>query len=165
MVLCFVALFVFAFLGLFSLRYRRLAQEAFDCVFRTVTLRPCQSKLDERIKARLVSKLVSKRQPAIARFVNRYFALLSWIFVILTFVSMFFAVRGIYNFAAFGNCNGPAGGFCIYSNLAPPTPECAPKPCQDFGCACRSGDANCTSASKVLACSGACDCPASVCAA
>ena len=58
MVLCFVALFVFAILGIFSAKYRLLAREALDCVVRTVTLRPCESKLDERLHSQIVAKLL-----------------------------------------------------------------------------------------------------------
>lgn len=116
MVVCFIALGIFAVMGLFSLRYRRLAEEAFDCVLRRVTFRPCTSRLDQRIKAKIVSG-VMKGSPAAAGFVNRNFELLSWIFVMLTLASLFFAAQGIYNFAAFGNCNGPTGGACVYDSI------------------------------------------------
>lgn len=117
MVVCFIALGVFAVLGIFSLKYRRLAAEAFDCVLRRVTFRPCVSRLDERIKAKIVSKVLPKN-PALAKFINRNFEVISWIFVILTLVSLFFAAQGLWNFYIYGNCNGPAGGFCIYKGIA-----------------------------------------------
>jgi len=117
MVACFVALGVFSVLGLFSLKYRRLAWEAFDCVFRRLTFRPCVSRLDERIKAKIVAKILPK-SPGIARFVSRNFELLSWIFVIISAISLFFILQGFWNFYLFGNCNGPAGGFCIYEGVA-----------------------------------------------
>ncbi|MFH0961562.1 MAG: hypothetical protein V1820_02665 [archaeon] len=117
MVICFIALGVFAVLGIFSLKYRNLAGEAFDCVLRRVTFRPCTSRLDERIKAKIVSKVLPKN-PALARFINRNFELLSWLLVIATFASLFFSLQGIYNFFLYGNCNGPSGGFCIYRGVA-----------------------------------------------
>ncbi len=41
--ICIFAFFVFAFLAIFSVTYRPLAKEAFECVFRRITLRPCET--------------------------------------------------------------------------------------------------------------------------
>ncbi len=113
MVLCIVALVVFAFLGLFSARYRSLAREAFSCVARRVTLRPCESRFEERLKAKIVAKTML-RAPRAARFVNTHFEALSWVFTILFFASLGYSLFSLYNFFAFGNCNGPqATGLCL----------------------------------------------------
>jgi len=112
MVLCFVALAVFAVLGIFSARYRALAREAFACVARRVTLRPCESRLEERLKAKIVAKIVT-RAPRVAVFVNKRFEVLSWVFTIVFFASFGYSAYSIYNFVAFGNCNGPQGGLCL----------------------------------------------------
>lgn len=53
MILCLVALVVFGILGIFSAKYRELAKEAFGCFFKTIQLKPCDSKLDQRIKSSL----------------------------------------------------------------------------------------------------------------
>jgi protein-disulfide isomerase len=111
MVLCFVALAVFAFLGVFSARYRSLAREAFACVARRVTLRPCESGLEERLKATIVAKTIT-RAPRVAAFVNRRFEILSWVFTILFFASLIYSGYSVYNYAVYGNCNGPQGGWC-----------------------------------------------------
>jgi hypothetical protein len=164
MVLCFVALFVFAFLGIFSMRYRRLAAEAFDCVFRSVTLRPCTSKLDERIKAKIVSKALAGRMPRTAKFVNKYFTAISWVFVILTVVSLFFTIQGVYNYVAYGNCNGPhSSEFCVFNPLANTSPTCGSAHCAENGCNCGGLEANCTASNNFLACNGSCDCIKTVC--
>ncbi|MFH1107407.1 MAG: DsbA family protein [Candidatus Micrarchaeota archaeon] len=111
MVLCFIALFVFAVMGIFSARYRSLAREALDCTLRTATLRPCQGNLDERIKATVLAKLLN-HSPAAARFLNRNFQAFSTLMVILFFASLAYSAVSVYNYAAYGNCNGPQGGFC-----------------------------------------------------
>ena len=49
--ICFVALIVFGILGIFSAKYREIAREAFSCVFLKMTLRKCDSRLDERLRA------------------------------------------------------------------------------------------------------------------
>jgi len=51
--ICVVALIVFGILGIFSAKYRVIAKEAFDCVFRKITLRKCDSRLDSRLKSEI----------------------------------------------------------------------------------------------------------------
>ena len=117
--ICFVALIVFSILGIFSVKYRKLAIAAFDCVFRRVTLRPCQSGMDRKLKNKLVG-LISRKNIKLARFVVKRFEVLSWIFTILLLVSIFFSVRGIYFYVVYGNCNGEnSGRFCIFDALHP----------------------------------------------
>jgi protein-disulfide isomerase len=115
--ICFVALFVFAVLAIFSAKYRPLAKEAFDCVFKRITLRPCESGLDERIKATLVSSVFSK-SPKAAAALNKHFELFSWALTIIMIVSLAYSAIGIYNWWAYGNCNGPdQTGFCVFNAL------------------------------------------------
>jgi len=98
MVICIIALIVFSVLGIFSMRWRKLAKEAFDCVFR-----PCVTKLDQRIKSKLTAKLM-KRTPALARFTYKNFKVLSWIFTIAFFASLFYSAYGIFNLITYGSC-------------------------------------------------------------
>ncbi len=114
--LCFVALAVLAFMSIFSAKYRPLAARAFSCVVKKATLRPCDTGLDEEIKAASLAGIM-KISPGAAGFVNRHFEGFSLAFTILFFASMIFTAQGIYNFAVYGNCNGPEGGFCIYNGL------------------------------------------------
>ncbi|NCN99237.1 hypothetical protein COU62_00920 [Candidatus Pacearchaeota archaeon CG10_big_fil_rev_8_21_14_0_10_35_219] len=113
MVLCIIALPVFAILGLFSVKYRQLASESLDCMFRTVTFRRCQLGLDDRIKSDLTGKLM-KRSPALARFFYNYYKLISWIVLVLFIWSAYATGVGLYNYYLYGNCNGPdSDGFCL----------------------------------------------------
>lgn len=114
MVICIIALPVFAILGLFSLKYRMLAGEAFRCLFRTAILKPCDTGLDRRIKSKFTAKLMW--WPWCAKFFYKNFALLSWIFVILLLLSAGFTGYGLYNYLVYGNCNGPeSSAFCIFN--------------------------------------------------
>lgn len=115
MILCIVALVVFAVLGVFSVRYRQLAWEAFDCVARKVTLRPCETRLDERIRAKLIAKTM-KYSPRTAALLSRHFEPLSFLFTILFFASMGYSAYGIYNLIMLGTCD-PVSGNCIFSPL------------------------------------------------
>ncbi|MFA6907546.1 MAG: thioredoxin domain-containing protein, partial [Candidatus Micrarchaeia archaeon] len=114
--LCFVALAVFLILSIFSAKYRPLARRALDCVVKKATLRPCDTGLDEEIKAASISGIM-KISPGGASFLNRHFEAFSLLFTLLFFVSLFFAAQGLYNFIIYGNCNGFEGGFCIYSGV------------------------------------------------
>lgn len=113
MALCLVALPVLAILGIFSIRYRKLAKDSLQCLFKTVTLRKCETGLDERIKSGITGNLL-KYSPGTAKFVYRHYKLLSWIFIILLIWSAYEGSIGVYNYVQYGNCNGPEStNFCI----------------------------------------------------
>ncbi len=117
MVLCIIAFFVFAVMSIFSAKYRPLAKEAFGCVFKTITLKPCDTGMDDRFKAEVVSALL-KVSPGAARFTNKNFVAISWVFVILTIASFAYTAYGVYNFYFYGNCDGPnSEGACILNDL------------------------------------------------
>jgi len=113
--ICVIALFVFAVLGIFSARYRPLAKEAFRCTFLKITLRPCETGLDDRIKSKLTAKLLP-RAPGAARFVYKNFELLSWAFTLLFFASMAYSAYSLYNLVAYGTCT--PGGVCEITTIA-----------------------------------------------
>ncbi|MBU1975939.1 MAG: DsbA family protein [Nanoarchaeota archaeon] len=118
--ICLIALIVFGILGIFSVKYRKIAAEAFDCVARRVTFRKCTSRLDQRLKSTIVGKLM-KRSRGSAKFVHKYFEVFSWFFLILLIVSLGFSAYSIYNYARFGNCNGPESNeFCIFDSIRGP---------------------------------------------
>lgn len=116
MVLCVIGLVVFGILGIFSAKYRSLAKEAFFCVWNRMQFKPCQGTLDDRIRREILSKTF-RFSPTLTKYINKYYEVLEWIFVLTFFISFFFMAQGIYNFAVFGNCNGPQGGFCIFDPL------------------------------------------------
>lgn len=137
--ICIIALFVFAVLGIFSVRYRQLAKEAFDCVFRRVTLRPCNTGFDQKMKMGIVSR-VFKHSQKLSGFVYKRFELLSWFFTLLLFVSLGYSAYGLYNLYAFGNCNGPnSSDFCIFN---PTAAGCGEPTCGE-NCTCAPGECNC----------------------
>jgi len=115
--ICIIALIIFSVLALFSARYRPLAREAFDCVFRRVTFRKCRSGLDKRLKGDISGKLM-KKHAGLGKFVFKYFEVISWIFLIILLLSLLQIGISVYNYAVYGNCNGPdETGFCIFDPL------------------------------------------------
>lgn len=112
--ICIIALVVFGILGIFSATHRKVAFEAFNCVFRKATLRKCNSDLDKRLKSQIIAKIMNK-SPKTANLVYKNFEIISWIFTIVMIVSLIYTILGGYNFYMYGNCNGPnQEGFCIF---------------------------------------------------
>jgi len=115
--ICILALVVFGILGIFSATHRKIALEAFDCVFRRLTIRKCTSGLDRRLKSQITGKLM-KKYPRVAKFTFKYFELISWVFTIILILSIVYTVIGGYNYYIYGNCNGPnEDSFCIFDPL------------------------------------------------
>ena len=111
---CIIALIIFSILGIFSASHRALAKEAFSCVFRRMTFRPCNTGFAEKIKGKILSKLIT-RSTFFAKMVNKHYEILSWIFFILMLGSTIWVMRGVYNFYVFGSCNGlNESGFCAF---------------------------------------------------
>ena len=111
---CLISLIVFGIMGIFSASHRSLAKEAFSCVFHKITLRPCNTGFKEKIKGKILSKLIN-RSTFLAKMVNKHYEILSWIFFILMVGSTVWVGRGIYNFYVYGSCNGlNASGFCAF---------------------------------------------------
>ena len=117
-IICIAAAIILGILGLFSAKYRPLAKEAFSCAFRTLTLRKCDSNLEQRMKAGLAG-FTSKISPKLGQFTFKHFSALSTLFVLLMFLSSASLVWGVWNFYQYGNCNGPEStDFCIFDPTA-----------------------------------------------
>jgi len=112
--LCWIALPIFAILGIFSARYRKLTKESLDCMFRTFTLRKCRSGLDERIKSDVTGKLM-RVSPTLARGFYKHYKVIAFIILIIFLWSAYVSAVSVYNYYKYGNCNGEEGGFCILS--------------------------------------------------
>lgn len=115
--ICLIALIVFGILGIFSVKYRIIAKEALDCVFRRVTLRKCTTGLDKRLKAQITGNLM-RRAPRFGAWTYKNFEFISWFFTILLIASLVQSGISVYNYAAYGNCNGKGSDeFCIFDPL------------------------------------------------
>ncbi len=109
---CFISAIILSIMGIFSARYRRLAKEGVKCIFKKVSLRPCDASFDDKVKARILVWL-APRYPRAAKFIVNQLDFLAYFFFILFLVSFFFFFRGIYFYLRYGNCNGLSGGFCV----------------------------------------------------
>jgi hypothetical protein len=117
MVLCLLALPIFAVLSIFSVKYRKLTKDSLECLFKTVTLRKCSSGLDDRIRSDVTGTFL-KYSPSTARFFYKNYKIISWIILILFLWSTYASGVGIYNYAVHGNCNGPQStAFCVIKEV------------------------------------------------
>lgn len=113
MVLCIVALIVFSVMSVGSAKYRKLAREALRCVFKNLTLSPCDVGFEQRIKGKITAKLLIA--PTLARFFYRNFTVISWLFTVTFFVSLIYSVYSFYNFFVYGSCE--PGGVCVLTAI------------------------------------------------
>ena len=150
--ICIIAMIVFGILAIFSASYRPIAKEAFDCVFRRITLRKCESGLDVRLKTKIVGKLMNKHY-GLAKGVHKYFEVISWLFVIIFFITLFYSGLAVYNIIVYNNCNGFAEGeepeYCILTGeggevieeevVQCEDPQCQHGECETCGTECECG--------------------------
>ncbi|VVB75913.1 Uncharacterised protein [uncultured archaeon] len=87
MVICFIALGVFAILGIFSAKYRAYFFEAADCVFKKATLRKCTTSFDKKMKVKITSK-VSIVNKSLGAFVFKKFEAISMILMIIMLITL-----------------------------------------------------------------------------
>jgi hypothetical protein len=145
---------ILGFLSIFSAKYRSWAREAFDCVTRRLTLRPCRTGFNEKVKAKVTGSLM-KRSPGLARFSNRHFEAISWVFTIVMFVSLAYTAYSAYNLAVYGTCDPAHPEQCVFN---PGLPTCGDPNCDpSTHCFCGDVEVHCGDPTYVQ-CSGNCSC-------
>lgn len=153
--ICLIALTVFSVAGIFSATHRVYAKEAFNCVFRRITLRKCNTSFDEKMKMKIVGKLISK-SPKLAKSVHQHFEVLSWTFTFLLITSFIFSGLGLYNLAVYGSCE-PHSTDCVFNSGEL---TCGSQHCETKSCDCET---NSCVEPFFEACEGSCDCQETVC--
>jgi len=123
MVICIVAMVVFGILGIFSARYRKIAKEAFSCVSRMLTFRPCVTGFDDKVRSAVTAKLM-KRSERLAGAFYRNFKLLSVIFTISFFLSAGYTAYTVYNLAVYGTCDPQNPQNCVINPTDPNSVIC-----------------------------------------
>ncbi|MCX6800673.1 MAG: hypothetical protein NTZ73_00610 [Candidatus Diapherotrites archaeon] len=151
--ICFVALFVFGILAIFSAKYRAFFWEAADCVFRKATLRKCNTSFDKKMRMKISAKITGVNKP-VGSFVFKHFEGLSWILTAIMIVSIIYtgysAYTGLYNWTNYGNCNGPnSDQVCVYNAISGQAGSCGSSTC--------TGGASCTESAPELCDSNCCN--------
>jgi hypothetical protein len=74
----------------------------------------CESDVADEVKSSLVGKALTI-SPWFARFVNKYAVVFAWVFVLAFVTSAVFLGISVYNYVAYGHCDGPGeDGVCAY---------------------------------------------------
>jgi protein-disulfide isomerase len=111
---CIVSAIILSILGIFSASNRQLAKEALDCVLHRITFRPCTTGFDEKMKAKILGVVIN-RSEKFAKFLNKYFEAISWVFFITLLAASVMFIRGLVLFYVTGSCNGVnSTGFCVF---------------------------------------------------
>jgi protein-disulfide isomerase len=111
--ICILSFVVFSVLSIFSASYRDLAREAFECVWKRITLRPCDTGFQQKVKSRITSSIM-KRSPKLAKIVHKYSEVIAFSFLVLLVGSFVYSAYGIFNFYLYGSCNGNNNSqFCV----------------------------------------------------
>ena len=126
---CIISFVVLSILGIFSASNRVLAKEALNCVGRRVTLRPCDTGFDEKIKARILGKTINYSEK-LTRFFNKHFEALAWIFFAAMLAASILFFRGLFLYYTTGSCNGlNATAFCAFDPTGKNNTVSAPGVC------------------------------------
>ncbi|MFB6190446.1 MAG: hypothetical protein ABEJ91_02640 [Candidatus Nanohaloarchaea archaeon] len=117
--ICLTSLVVFSILGIFSSTHRELAKEAFDCVTSKARNQPCETDLEDRVRASVIGRTL-EYSPRVARTLRRHFELFSWLFLLTLLVTGAYSVFSLYNLAVYGSCAGQAAqGGCSLGSGTP----------------------------------------------
>jgi hypothetical protein len=151
---CLVALVILGILSIFSAKYRSWAREALDCVTRRLTLRPCRTGFNEKVKAKVTSKIMKKSQKA-ARFAHKHFEAISWAFTLVMFVSLAYTAYGVFNLVTIGTCDPANPDQCVFN---PDLPHCENPVCvREDHCFCDGREIPCSDP-IFISCEGDCAC-------
>lgn len=81
--------------SIFSKKLRQTAIEAFNCISKKIALKPCDVSLDDKVRAKLLSKTAISH-PRLARFIAYYFEVISYIVFFIIFAAVFFLSKKVY---------------------------------------------------------------------
>lgn len=108
---CIAAFIILAIIGIFSAKYRKLTKEAWGCVARKLTLRPCDSNFKDDVKNSILSRVVIK-QPKMVKFTSIAIEVGAFLIVVLTIWSLLVAVKSGISLYVYGTCEPSNAASC-----------------------------------------------------
>lgn len=108
---CIAAFIVLAVIGIFSASQRKLAKKAWDCTFRRITFRPCDTSFKEDAKNKLLSH-VAKRTPKLVKAADIGIEVASFLLVVLTVWSLLSVMYSGLNLFVWGTCTPNQASSC-----------------------------------------------------
>ena len=108
---CIAAFIILAIISIFSVKYRKMAKQAWSCTLHRVTFRPCDTSFKEETKSKLLSH-VANRTPKLVKLADFIIEFLSFVLVTLTIWSLYVAFMSLLNIFVWGTCNPSNGSSC-----------------------------------------------------
>jgi hypothetical protein len=108
---CIAAFIVLAIISIFSASHRKLAKKAWNCAFRRITFRPCDTTFKEEMKSKILSHVANK-SPKLVKSADIGLEIASFALVILTIWSLFTALVAGLNLFVWGTCNPDQASSC-----------------------------------------------------
>ncbi|HEY0260074.1 MAG TPA: hypothetical protein VGC18_09520 [Lacisediminihabitans sp.] len=112
-------------MGAFSARYRKYIRKAWNCTFRRVTFRACDTSFKQDVKDRLLAP-VAARRPGLVRPASIGLEVISILLVLTTIWSGYTVVKSGLNLYVYGTCNKENSESCTLGaescSVADPNP-------------------------------------------
>lgn len=108
---CIAAFIILAVISIFSARYRRMAKQAWGCVARRVTFRPCDTKFKDELKSRLLAR-VALKSPRWVKTADIALEVAAFLIILLTLWSVFVVVKSGLNLYVYGTCSPANAASC-----------------------------------------------------
>lgn len=83
---CLILFGVMGILGIFFPKYRPYIKEAWQCFWRKLQFKPCDSPFDQKVKAKITGYFIKKNYMRLAKFNQKYFEVMMTLFGIVFFI-------------------------------------------------------------------------------
>ena len=108
---CVAAFIVLVVMAAFSARYRRYVGTAWNCVWRRVTFRPCDTTFKQDVKDHLLAPIAARR-PGLVRPASITLEILAVLVILTTIWSGYTVVKSAVNLYVYGTCNKQDSASC-----------------------------------------------------
>jgi hypothetical protein len=124
-VFCIAAFIVLAVMAVFSARYRRYVGTAWNCVWRRVTFRPCDTTFKQDVKDHLLAPIAARR-PGLVKPAGIALEILAVLVILTTIWSGYTVVKSAVNLYVYGTCNKQDSASCTLGAEACSIPDATP---------------------------------------
>ena len=122
---CIAAFIILVIMAAFSARYRRYVGTAWNCTWRRVTFRPCDTTFKQDIKDHLLAP-VAARRPGLVKPASIGLEILAVFVLLTTLWSGYTVVKSAVNLYVYGTCNKQDSASCTLGAEACSIPDETP---------------------------------------
>jgi len=124
-VFCIAAFIVLVVMAAFSARYRRYVGKAWNCVWRRVTFRPCDTTFKQDVKDHILAPIAARR-PSLVKPASITLEVLAVLVILTTIWSGYTVVKSAVNLYVYGTCNKQDSASCTLGAEACSIPDETP---------------------------------------